>query len=142
MGEVFAEYQCTIKKEVSIEGIGLHTGKKTLLRFKKAKEETGIVFVRKDLPGSPQIPARVEYANHRDRSTSLQKGNLKVNIIEHVMAAVAGVGIDNLIIEINNIEPPVLDGSAKPFAEILKKAGKKIQDKKKKFFTPSPFPFW
>jgi UDP-3-O-[3-hydroxymyristoyl] N-acetylglucosamine deacetylase/3-hydroxyacyl-[acyl-carrier-protein] dehydratase len=134
------EYQCTIKNKVSIEGVGLHTGRMTHLTFKNAPEDTGIVFVRVDLPGTPRIPAKVDYANHRERSTSLEKDGIKVNIIEHVMAAAAGIGIDNLIIEIDNSEPPVLDGSAKSYAEVLRKAGKKSQNRKKEIFTPlSPY---
>ena len=131
------EYQCSINKEIAIEGVGLHTGKTTHLKFKSAPEDTGIVFVRVDLPGNPRIPAKVEYANHSDRSTSLEKNGVKVNIIEHVMAAAAGVGIDNLLVEIDNTEPPLLDGSAKSWTDILMKIGKKVQNKKKETFTPS-----
>ncbi len=134
------EKQCSIKKEASIEGIGLHTGKTTHLKFKSAPEDTGVVFVRVDLPGNPRIPAKVEHANHSDRSTSLEKDGVKINIIEHVMAAVAGVEIDNLLVEIDNSEPPVLDGSSKSWADILIKAGKNFQNKKKETFTPS-FPY-
>ncbi len=134
------EYQCSIKEEISVQGVGLHTGKMTHLKFKSAPEDTGIVFVRVDLEGAPRIPAKVDYANHSERSTSLEKDGIKVNIIEHVMAAVAGVEIDNLIIEIDNLEPPVLDGSAKSWTDILRKTGKKFQSRKKETFTP-PFPY-
>lgn len=130
------ECQCSIKKEISIEGIGLHTGKTTRLKFKSAPEDTGIVFVRTDLAGKPRIPAKVDYANHSDRSTSLQKDGVKINIIEHVMAAAAGVEVDNLLVEIDNSEPPVLDGSAKSWTDILIKAGRKVQNKKRQIFTP------
>ncbi len=134
------EYQCSIKKEISVQGLGLHTGKMTHLKFKSAPEDTGIVFVRVDIPGAPRIPAKVDYANHSERSTSLEKDGIKVNIIEHVMAAVAGVEIDNLIIEIDNTEPPVLDGSAKSWTDILIKTGKRVQNRKKETFTP-PYPY-
>lgn len=134
------EYQCSIKKEISVQGLGLHTGKMTHLKFKSAPEDTGIVFVRVDMPGTPRIPAKIDYANHSERSTSLEKNGIKVNIIEHVMAAVAGVEIDNLIIEIDNTEPPVLDGSAKSWTDILIKTGKKVQNRKKETFTP-PCPY-
>ncbi len=134
------EYQCSIKKEISIRGVGLHTGKMTNLKFKSAPADTGIVFVRVDLPNAPRIPAKVDYATHNNRSTSLEKNGVKVNIIEHVMAAVAGVEIDNLLVEVDNIEPPVLDGSAKSWTDILIKIGKKVQNRKKETFTP-PFPY-
>jgi len=131
------EFQCTINKEISVKGIGLHTGKTTNLTFKGAPESSGIVFVRKDLAGKPRIPASVDYANHKERSTALERDGAIVYIIEHVMAAVAGVGIDNLLIEIDNCEPPVLDGSAKSWTDILLKAEKKFYNKKKETFTPS-----
>jgi UDP-3-O-[3-hydroxymyristoyl] N-acetylglucosamine deacetylase/3-hydroxyacyl-[acyl-carrier-protein] dehydratase len=130
------EYQSTIKKEANVQGVGLHTGKMTHLKFKRAPEDTGVVFVRVDLPGKPRIPARADYANHRERSTAVEKDGAKVNIIEHVMAAITGLDIDNIIIEIDNTEPPVLDGSAKSCTEVLRKAGKKNQSKGKKTFTP------
>lgn len=130
------EYQSTIRKEASIQGVGLHTGKMTHLKFKSAPENTGAVFVRVDLPGKPRIPAKADYANHRERSTAVEKDGARVNIIEHVMAAITGLDIDNIIIELDNTEPPVLDGSAKSCTEILKKAGKKIQGKTKQTFTP------
>jgi len=133
------EFQCSIKKEVSVKGIGLHTGKLTNLTFKGAPEDSGIVFIRKDLPGEPRIPAKIDYANHKDRSTSLEKDGVNVYIIEHVMAAIAGVGVDNLLIEIDNCEPPVLDGSAKSWTDILLKTQKKFYNKKKETFTPSCF---
>ena len=129
--------QCTINKKISVKGIGLHTGKITNLTFKSAAEDTGIVFVRKDLPGSPKVPAKIDYANHSERSTALEKDGIKIYIIEHVMAAIAGVGIDNLLIEIDNVEPPVLDGSAKSWTDILLKTEKKFYNKKKNIFAPT-----
>ncbi len=134
------EFQCTINKEISVKGIGLHTGKITNLTFKGAPEDSGIVFIRKDLPGEPRVPAKINYATHKDRSTSLEKDGVNVYIIEHVMAAIAGVGVDNLLIEIDNCEPPVLDGSAKSWTDILLKTEKKFYDKKKETFTP-PCPY-
>jgi UDP-3-O-[3-hydroxymyristoyl] N-acetylglucosamine deacetylase/3-hydroxyacyl-[acyl-carrier-protein] dehydratase len=131
------EFQCSINKKVSVKGIGLHTGKITNLTFKTAPEDSGIIFVRKDLPGYPRIPAKIDYATHRERSTALEKDGAKVYIIEHVMAAIAGVGVDNLLIEIDNCEPPVLDGSAKFWTDILLKTEEKFYDKKKETFTPS-----
>ncbi|MDD5454270.1 MAG: UDP-3-O-acyl-N-acetylglucosamine deacetylase [Candidatus Ratteibacteria bacterium] len=134
------EIQCSINKEVSIKGIGLHTGKITNLTFKRAPEDSGVVFVRKDLRGEPRIPAKIDYANHKDRSTSLEKDGVNIYIIEHVMAAIAGIGLDNLLIEIDNCEPPVLDGSAMSWTEILLKTEKIFYGKKKETFTP-PCPY-
>ncbi len=131
------EFQCSINKEVSIKGIGLHTGKSTTLTFKPAPENCGIVFIRKDLKGKPRIPAKVDYANSRKRSTALEKDGAEVCTIEHVMAAIAGVGVDNLFIAIDNCEPPILDGSARSWTDILLKAEKKFYDRKKQTFSPN-----
>ncbi|HIE43390.1 MAG TPA: UDP-3-O-[3-hydroxymyristoyl] N-acetylglucosamine deacetylase [Candidatus Omnitrophica bacterium] len=131
------EYQCTIEKEVSVKGIDLNTGRRCSLTFKGAPEGTGIVFVRKDIPTHPRIPAQVDYASHKGRSTSLEKDGVRVNIVEHVMAAIAGMEIDNLIVEVDNNEPPVLDGSAKPFVDMLRRAQRRMQKTNKECFIPS-----
>ncbi len=125
--------QCTIQEPVSYSGTGLHTGAKCTITFKPAPEHYGIRFVRTDLGGNPEIPALVDYVVDVSRGTTLGHGDIKVYTVEHVLAAVAGLQIDNLVIEIDGIEPPVGDGSAMPFVHVLEKAGIVRQDAPKDY---------
>lgn len=127
------EQQRTIKKPVSISGTGLHTGTQCKVTFKPAPENHGITFVRVDLGGRPEIPALCDYVVDVSRGTTLGIGEAKVYTVEHVLAAVVGLQIDNLIIEIDGIEPPVGDGSAMPFVEVLLEAGFEQQDEPKDY---------
>lgn len=117
------ELQRTIEKPVSISGIGLHTGTTCTMTFKPAKENYGIKFVRVDLGGKPEIPANADNVVDVSRGTTLGIGEAKVHTVEHVLAAIVGLQIDNIIIELNGIEPPVGDGSAMPYVNVLKEAG-------------------
>ncbi len=117
------ELQRTIKKEVSISGIGLHTGTKCTMTFKPAPEGYGIKFKRTDVGGSPEIPALAEFVIDVSRGTTLGIGDTRVHTVEHVLAAVSGLQIDNIIIEIDGIEPPIGDGSAMLYVEKLLEAG-------------------
>jgi len=117
------DLQTTIGKAVSISGVGLHTGTSCTMTFKPAPDEHGIKFVRTDLGDKLEIPALVEYVVDVSRGTTLGLGDVKVHTVEHVLAAVAGLQIDNIIIELNNEEPPIGDGSAKPFVDKLLEAG-------------------
>ncbi|OGS73439.1 MAG: UDP-3-O-[3-hydroxymyristoyl] N-acetylglucosamine deacetylase [Flavobacteria bacterium RIFCSPLOWO2_12_FULL_35_11] len=114
--------QKTIKNEVTLSGVGLHTGNKVTLTFKPAPINHGYVFVRKDLEGEPIIEASAEYVINTQRGTNLEKRGVFVNTSEHVLAAVVALDIDNIIIEINAPEPPIMDGSSKHFVEALEKA--------------------
>ncbi len=114
--------QKTIKNEVTLSGVGLHTGNKVTLTFKPAPINHGYVFVRKDLEGEPVIEASAEYVINTQRGTNLEKHGVFVNTSEHVLAAVVALDIDNIIIEINAPEPPIMDGSSKHFVEALEKA--------------------
>jgi len=125
--------QRTIKQPVSVSGVGLHTGNLTKLTFKPAAIDSGAVFVRTDLEGTPEVPAHISNVVDIVRGTTLAKGNAKVYTVEHVMAALAGLEIDNVIVELNNNEPPVGDGSAVLFVEALGKAGIVEQDAPRKF---------
>ena len=120
--------QKTIKKEVVLSGVGLHTGNKVTLTFKPAPVNSGYVFVRIDLIGTPVIEASAEYVVNTQRGTNLEKKGVIINTSEHVLAAVAGLDIDNIIIEINAAEPPIMDGSSKNFIEALEKAGIQEQE--------------
>jgi UDP-3-O-[3-hydroxymyristoyl] N-acetylglucosamine deacetylase/3-hydroxyacyl-[acyl-carrier-protein] dehydratase len=120
--------QKTIKNEVTLSGVGLHTGNKVTLTFKPAPINHGYVFVRKDLEGEPIIEASAEYVINTQRGTNLEKRGVFVNTSEHVLAAVVALDIDNIIIEINAPEPPIMDGSSKHFVEALEKAEIQEQD--------------
>ena len=115
--------QRTVEKEISLEGVGLHTGVDVKLTFKPAPENTGYVFKRVDLEGAPEIEADVLYVTETQRGTNLEKDGVKIQTSEHVLAACVGLEIDNLIIELNASEPPIMDGSSKFFLEALEKAG-------------------
>ncbi|BDQ04060.1 bifunctional UDP-3-O-[3-hydroxymyristoyl] N-acetylglucosamine deacetylase/3-hydroxyacyl-ACP dehydratase [Ignavibacterium sp.] len=115
--------QRTIANPVSMSGIGLHTGTECTMTFKPAAENTGIRFVRVDLGGNPEIPAVAEHVVDVSRGTTIGIGEAKVHTVEHVLAAIVGLQIDNIIIELDGIEPPVGDGSALPYVEVLQKAG-------------------
>ncbi len=120
--------QQTISHEVSYSGVGLHTGNKTKITFKPAPANTGVLFKRVDIPDSPEIHADIDHVIDISRGTTIGIGDVKVHTVEHVLAAVSGLEIDNLICEVDGNEPPVGDGSALPFVEILLKAGYVEQD--------------
>ncbi len=115
--------QYTIAKAVALEGIGLHTGKPVKMVFHPAPANSGIYFIRTDLEGKPSISVRLENVTGTNRGTTICENGASVNTVEHVLAAVSGMGISNLKIEISNEEPPAGDGSAALFVEMLKEAG-------------------
>lgn len=115
--------QRTIKKAVSLEGIGLHTGNTSKITFVPAKENSGIKFVRTDMPGSPSIDADFKNVTVAVRGTTIANGDAKVHTVEHVLAVCSIFGINNLEIQLTNNEPPVMDGSAKPFCDLILEAG-------------------
>jgi UDP-3-O-[3-hydroxymyristoyl] N-acetylglucosamine deacetylase/3-hydroxyacyl-[acyl-carrier-protein] dehydratase len=127
------ELQRTIAKPVSMSGIGLHTGTSCTMTFKPAPENYGIRFVRVDLGGNPEIPATADNVVDVSRGTTLGIGEAKVHTVEHVLAATVGLQIDNLIIELDGIEPPVGDGSSMLYVEELLKAGFIQQDAPKDY---------
>lgn len=122
------ENQQTIGKPVTISGVGLHTGNKSNMTFHPAAPNTGIYFRRADLEGGPQLKADIDNVIDISRGTTIGKGPVIVHTVEHVMAAIAGLSIDNVIVELDNNEPPVIDGSAIPFVHALKEAGIVQQD--------------
>lgn len=125
--------QRTIKNTVFFSGVGLHTGNLCTITFKPAPDNYGIRFKRIDIGGSPEIPADVDHVVDISRGTTLGIGDIRVHTVEHVLAAVAGLQIDNLIIELDSNEPPVGDGSAMPFVETLLKADFIKQDSPKDY---------
>ena len=123
------EKQKTLKEEISLSGIGLHTGKEVVLTMKPAKENTGFVFVRTDLEGCPQVEADANYV------TTLEKSGVKIHTCEHVLAALVGMDLDNVILEMNNAEPPIMDGSSKFFVEAVEKVGIVEQEVPREYLT-------
>jgi UDP-3-O-[3-hydroxymyristoyl] N-acetylglucosamine deacetylase/3-hydroxyacyl-[acyl-carrier-protein] dehydratase len=115
--------QKTIKNEKTLRGVGLHTGKEVVLTFKPAPENHGYAFVRVDLEGSPVIVPKAEYVVDTQRGTNLEKNGVSIHTSEHVLAAAVGLGITNLIIDIDAAEPPIMDGSSKYFVDALEAAG-------------------
>ena len=129
--------QKTIEREISLKGIGLHTAKKVSLTFKPADVDTGINFIRTDLPDKPVIKAAIDHVLSQSRSprrTSIGCDSIEIHTIEHLMAALSGLCIDNIYIEIDNDEVPGLDGSSLNFLETLSKAGIKEQEKSRRYY--------
>ncbi len=129
------ELQRTIAKEVSVSGVGLHTGTSCKMTFKPAPDNYGIKFIRTDMGGRPEIPANVDYVVDISRGTTLGLGEAKVYTVEHVLSAVYGLQIDNIIIELDGIEPPIGDGSAMPYVEKLLEAGFVSQETPKDYLV-------
>ena len=117
------EKQRTIGKEISLTGVGLHTGKEVSITFKPAPENHGYKFVRTDLEGQPVIEADANYVVNTKRGTNLEKLGVKIQTSEHVLSALVGLEVDNCLIELDASEPPIMDGSAKYFVEAIEKAG-------------------
>ena len=128
-------FQHTIKEEISISGAGIHTGQSVTMRLKPAEPNTGIVFQRVDLPGKPLVKADVDNVIETNRSTTLEQNGARVSTIEHLMASLVGMQVDNVLIEINGDEVPILDGSAEPFVEILEKTGVTNQQVRKIYYN-------
>ncbi|MEO8935097.1 MAG: bifunctional UDP-3-O-[3-hydroxymyristoyl] N-acetylglucosamine deacetylase/3-hydroxyacyl-ACP dehydratase [Xanthomarina sp.] len=120
--------QKTIKDPVSLTGVGLHTGKNVTLTFKPGPVNSGFSFKRIDLEGMPLIEADANYVTNTQRGTCLEKNGVTIQTSEHVLAALVGVDLDNVIIELNASEPPIMDGSSKFFVEALEKAGVEEQN--------------
>ncbi len=115
--------QTTINKSISLQGVGIHTGNEVTLTFNPAGENTGYLFKRIDLPGMPEIEALSKYVIDTQRGTTLEKNGVKLKTVEHVLAALVGLEIDNVLIHIDSEEPPIMDGSSKFFVEALEKSG-------------------
>lgn len=130
--------QRTIKNSTSVEGVGLHTGRPAKLVFKPAQPGTGVTFIRKDLPGAPSIKAELAHVmdpSNRTRRTSIGADGVVVNTIEHIMATLAGLFIDNIIIELDGEEVPGLDGSAAGFVKAINEAEIQEQEAPRRFFS-------
>ncbi|PRZ19848.1 3-hydroxyacyl-[acyl-carrier-protein] dehydratase /UDP-3-O-[3-hydroxymyristoyl] N-acetylglucosamine deacetylase [Flavobacterium granuli] len=127
--------QKTIKTEISLTGVGLHTGKEVKMTFKPAPVNNGFTFVRVDLEGQPVIEADANYVVNTQRGTNLEKLGVQIQTPEHVLAALVGCDLDNVIIELNASELPIMDGSSKYFVEALEKAGIEEQNSKRNVYV-------
>jgi UDP-3-O-[3-hydroxymyristoyl] N-acetylglucosamine deacetylase/3-hydroxyacyl-[acyl-carrier-protein] dehydratase len=129
------EKQHTLQQPVSVTGVGLHTGERVTMTFNPAPERHGYVFRRVDLPGMPIIHADVDLVVDTRRGTTLEENGARVHTVEHTLAALAGLQIDNCLIDLDGPEPPIMDGSARDFIDALQKAGMEEQDADREFFV-------
>jgi UDP-3-O-[3-hydroxymyristoyl] N-acetylglucosamine deacetylase len=125
--------QRTLKNVVRATGVGLHSGERIGLALRPAPVDHGIVFLRTDLPRPARLPARMEWVGSTTQTTTLTDGSATLSVVEHLLAALAGLGIDNLLIEVNAGEVPIMDGSASPFVFLLQSAGIAVQEAPKRY---------
>ena len=128
------EFQQTVGKTASLSGTSLHTGEKVSLKLHPAPVDHGIKFKRKDLQDEPTIDARIDNLKTVERATTIGEGPMRVHTVEHVLAALSAMGVDNAIVEMDANEPPIGDGSAQPYVDLIKKAGMTVQEEARKFF--------
>ena len=127
--------QTTIASEITLKGVGLHTGQEVIMTFKPAPVNNGYSFVRVDLEGHPVIEADASYVINTQRGTNLEKKGVFIQTSEHVLAAFVGCDVDNVIIELNASEPPIMDGSSKYFVEAIEKVGIEIQNEERRVYV-------
>jgi UDP-3-O-[3-hydroxymyristoyl] N-acetylglucosamine deacetylase/3-hydroxyacyl-[acyl-carrier-protein] dehydratase len=127
--------QSTIQKSVSVRGVGLHTGKTVTLTFKPAPANHGYRFQRIDLPEQPVIPADVKMVISTNRGTTLKSGEAQVSTVEHVLSALTGMAIDNVLLEIDGPEMPIMDGTSMPFVTAILEAGREALEQERDYFV-------
>jgi UDP-3-O-[3-hydroxymyristoyl] N-acetylglucosamine deacetylase/3-hydroxyacyl-[acyl-carrier-protein] dehydratase len=127
--------QRTLSRPVTIKGSALHTGDAVTLTLKPAPVDHGVIFKRVDLAGSPEIEPRVDLVTDLVRATTIQSGHVKIHTVEHVLSALMGCGVDNVVVEMNASEPPIMDGSARPFANLIFEGEPIEQDKDREYFV-------
>jgi UDP-3-O-[3-hydroxymyristoyl] N-acetylglucosamine deacetylase len=132
-GKRLLSHQRTLEQKVRCEGIGLHTGEKVEMTLSPAPANHGVTFRRTDLPAAPTIEARPEHVVNTQNATTIAKGGASVRTIEHLMSALAGMGVDNIRVDLAGPEVPAMDGSAAPFVDLLRQAGLRRQ------FAPKTF---
>ncbi|HSH38770.1 MAG TPA: bifunctional UDP-3-O-[3-hydroxymyristoyl] N-acetylglucosamine deacetylase/3-hydroxyacyl-ACP dehydratase, partial [Chthoniobacterales bacterium] len=130
-----ADLQHTVAKSAGLDGTSLHTGEKVTLRLQPAPVDHGIKFKRKDLQDEPTIDAKIENLKTVERSTTIGEGAMRVHTVEHVLSALAAMGVDNAVVEMTANEPPIGDGSARPYVELIKKAGVAPQESPRRVFA-------
>ena len=130
------EFQQTVAKPATVSGTSLHTGAKVTLRLQPAPPDHGIKFKRTDLADEPTIDALIDNVKTVERATTIGDGSVRVHTVEHVLSALSAMGIDNAIVEMDANEPPIGDGSALPYVELIKKAGSVAQETPRRYFDP------
>jgi len=128
------EFQQTVGKTASLSGTSLHTGEKVSLKLHPAPVDHGIKFKRKDLQDEPTIDARIDNLKTVERATTIGEGPMRVHTVEHVLAALSAMGVDNAIVEMDANEPPIGDGSAQPYVDLIKRAEMTVQEEPRRFF--------
>src|SRR6186713_2410450 len=128
------ELQHTVGKSAALSGTSLHTGEKVTLRLQPAPVDHGIKFKRKDLQDEPTIDAKIENLKTVERATTIGEGSVRVHTVEHILSALSAMGVDNAIVEMDANEPPIGDGSAQPYVEVIKKAGVVAQESARSVF--------
>src|ERR1044071_8755423 len=128
------EFQQTLGKVAGFTGTALHTGENVTLRLHPAPADHGIKFKRKDLQDEPTIDAKIENLKTVERATTIGEGSVRVHTVEHVLAALSAMGVDNAVVEMDANEPPIGDGSAQPYVDLVKKAGVAPQEAPRKLF--------
>jgi UDP-3-O-[3-hydroxymyristoyl] N-acetylglucosamine deacetylase / 3-hydroxyacyl-[acyl-carrier-protein] dehydratase len=128
------EFQHTVGKTAGFSGTSLHTGEKVSIKLHPAPVDHGIKFKRKDLQDEPTIDAKIENLKMVERATTIGEGSVRVHTVEHVLAALSAMGVDNVIVEMDANEPPIGDGSAQPYVDVIKRAGVATQDAPRSFF--------
>src|SRR5256714_3373766 len=129
-----AEFQQTLGKVTGFTGTALHTGEKVTLRLHPAPVDHGIKFKRKDLQDEPTIDAKIDNLKTVERATTIGEGSVRVHTVEHVLSALSAMGVDNAIVEMDANEPPIGDGSAQAYVEVIKRAGVTAQEASRRFF--------
>jgi UDP-3-O-[3-hydroxymyristoyl] N-acetylglucosamine deacetylase/3-hydroxyacyl-[acyl-carrier-protein] dehydratase len=127
--------QRTLSRPVTIKGNALHTGEAVTLTLKPAPVNHGVVFKRIDLSGAPEIQPRVDHVTDLVRATTIQSGHAKIHTCEHVLSALSGCGVDNVLVEMNASEPPIMDGSARPFVNLIIEGEPVEQDREREYYT-------
>ncbi|HEX5552031.1 MAG TPA: bifunctional UDP-3-O-[3-hydroxymyristoyl] N-acetylglucosamine deacetylase/3-hydroxyacyl-ACP dehydratase [Chitinophagaceae bacterium] len=128
-------HQHTLQSEITISGVGLHTGLQVDMSLKPATPGFGIKFQRTDLPNKPIVKADVDFVSDTSRGTTLEHNGARISTVEHLLAALVGMGIDNILIDLNGPEVPIMDGSSQPFIEAIEQAGIQQQDAKKVYYS-------
>ena len=128
------EFQHTVGKTAGFSGTSLHTGEKVSIKLHPAPVDHGIKFKRKDLQDEPTIDAKIENLKMVERATTIGEGSMRVHTVEHVLAALSAMGLDNAVVEMDANEPPIGDGSAQPYVDVIKRAGVATQDAPRSFF--------
>src|SRR5499427_1858799 len=129
-----AEFQHTLAKAAPLSGTSLHTGAKVSLKIQPAAANSGIKFKRKDLQDEPTIDATIANVKTVERATTIGEGSMRVHTVEHVLSALSALGVDNAVVEMDANEPPIGDGSAKPYVDVIKRAGVAAQEAPRRFF--------